>query len=75
MLTTESHGTNDWDVMLMTEYKDLATMEANQAKADTLSASLAGGDQKMEQGYRDRTAIRDLVGTRVAREVVLQPRQ
>ena len=69
------HGSNDWDVMLMTEYKDLATMEANQAKADTLSASLVGGDQKMEQGYRDRTSIRDLVGTRLAREVVLQSRQ
>lgn len=75
VLTTESHGTNDWDVMLMIEYKDLATMEANQAKADTLSLSLLGGDQKMEQGYRDRTAIRDLVGTRVAREIILQPKQ
>ncbi len=50
-------------------------MEANQEKADTLSASLVGGDQKMEQGYRDRASIRDLVGTRVAREVILQPRQ
>jgi len=32
VLTTEAHNTADWNVMLMVEYKDLATMEANQAK-------------------------------------------
>jgi hypothetical protein len=75
VLTTEAHGGNDWDMMLMVEYKDLATMEANEAKADALGQKLIGGDQKMEQGYRERTAIRDIVGDRLAREIVLEPRK
>ena len=75
VLTTEAHTAGDWDVMLMTEYKDLATMEANEAKADTVATSLLGGDQKIEQGYRDRAAIRDVLGGRLAREIILQPRQ
>src|SRR2546428_512704 len=75
VLTTEMHGANDWDVMLMTEYKDLATMEANQTKADTLGQKLFGSDQKIEQGYRDRAAMRDIVGDRLAREIGLEPRQ
>jgi len=75
VLTTEAHGANDWDVMLMVEYKDLATMEANQAKTDALGQRLFGSDQKIEQGYRDRSAMRDLVGGRLAREIVLEPRK
>ena len=74
VLTTESHTGADWDVLLMTEYKDLATMEANEAKADALTTSLLGGDLKVEQGYRDRSAIRDIVGERLPREIILQPR-
>lgn len=75
VLTTEAHGSNDWDVVLMTEYKDLATMEANQTKEDTLGQKLFGGDQKIEQGYRDRASMRDIVGERLAREIVLEPRK
>src|SRR5208283_5674829 len=33
VIATESHSPNDFDLMLMTEYRDLATMEANQDKA------------------------------------------
>ena len=75
VLTTEAHGANDWDVMLMTEYKDLATMEATEQKSDMIGQRLLGGDQKIEQGYRDRLSMRDIVGGRVAREIVLEPRK
>jgi len=75
VLTTESHTGADWDVILMVEYKDLATMEANEAKQDALGQKLFGTDQKIEQGYRDRAAMRDVVGERVAREIILEPRR
>lgn len=71
---TESHGSTDWDLVLMTEYKDLATMEANEDRASAISSQVVGGDQKAEQGYRDRSSIRDIVGQRLAREIVLEPR-
>ena len=29
VLRTEAHGPGDWNLMLMTEYNDMATMEVN----------------------------------------------
>ena len=74
VLTTESHGSGDWNIMLMSEYKDLATMEANETKADNLAQAVSGNDEKQMQGYRDRLQIREVLETRLAREQVLEPR-
>jgi hypothetical protein len=75
VLTTEAHGKDDWNIILMTEYKDLATMEANEAKADNLTQTVYGGDEKQMQGYRDRLQIREVLENRLAREIVLEPRR
>ena len=74
VLTTEGHGATDWNIVLMTEYKDLATLEANEAKGDAFFQKVVGDDKKQMQGYKDRLEIRDVVGTRLAREIVLEPR-
>jgi hypothetical protein len=74
VLTTEGHDSNDWNIVLLTEYKDLATMEANQPKEDALAQKTIGDDQKQMQGYRERAEVRDVVGSRLAREIVLEPR-
>ena len=74
VLSTEAHNPNDWNLILMTEVKDLATMEANQDKADALSQKMVGDDQKQMQGYKDRSEIREIMGIRLAREVVLEPK-
>ena len=75
VLTTEAHGSNDWNIMLMIEYKDMATMEANEAKADNLAQTVIGNDEKQMQGYRDRLQIREVMGERLAREIILEPRR
>ena len=75
VMTTEDHGSTDWNIMLMTEYKDLATMEANEAKADNLLQTVVGTDEKQMQGYRDRLQIREVLQNRLAREIVLEPRR
>ena len=75
VITTEAHGSNDWNIMLMTEYKDLATLEANEDKADNLAQTVVGNDEKQMQGYRDRLQIREVLDVRTAREIVLEPRR
>jgi hypothetical protein len=75
VITTEDHGADDWNIMLMTEYKDLATMEANETKADNLSQTVSGNDEKQMQGYRERLQIREIKENRLAREIVLEPRR
>ena len=75
VLSTEAHGTGDWNLMLMIEYKDLATMEANQPKQDAVAQRVIGDDQKQMQGSKVRDEIREVVGVRLAREIILEPRR
>lgn len=74
VLTVEGHTPGEWNVMLMTEYKNLASLEANEDKADALAQKVVGDDEKQRQGYRDRLEIREIIGDRLAREVVLEPK-
>jgi hypothetical protein len=74
VIGTEAHSPTDWNLMLMTEYKDMATMEANQQKEEDLAQRVIGDDQKQQQGYEDRSKIREIIADRLAREIVLEPR-
>src|SRR4030095_12704099 len=40
VIGAEAHTPGEWNVMLMTEYKDLATMEANEDKGDALAQKM-----------------------------------
>jgi hypothetical protein len=73
ILQTEAHGSTDFNLMLLTEYKDLATYEKNLEKADALLQTVIGDDNKQRQGYRERLEIREVLADRIAREIVLEP--
>jgi hypothetical protein len=75
VISVEAHTPAEWNLMLMTEYKSLAAMEAGAEKADALGQKLFGSDQKMMQGYRDRLEIRDVLGDRLGREIILEPKK
>jgi len=76
VIGTEAHSPTDFDLMLMTEYKDLATMEANQDKAEVVSnQALNSNDQKMIAGYEERASWREIIGERLAREIILEPKK
>jgi len=74
VLQVEGHSPGEWNLMLMSEYKNLASMEANEDKADALAQKVEGDDEKQRQGYRDRLEIREVMGDRLAREVLLEPK-
>jgi hypothetical protein len=74
VLACEAHSPSDYNLMLMTEYKDLTSMEANEDKADTVEQRVAGDDQKQMQGFKDRTELREMVGDRLCRELILSPK-
>ena len=74
VLSVEAHTPGEWNLMLMTEYKNLATMEANQDKAEALMQKVVGNDEKQMQGYKERAEIREVMGNRLAREMILEPK-
>jgi len=75
VLAVEGHTPGEFNLMLMTEYKDLASMEAGEDKADALAQKVVGNDEKQMQGYKDRGEIREVMGNRLAREIVLEPKK
>ena len=75
VIGTDSHSPEDWDLMLMTEYKDLATLEANEDKMEAVAMqAMDMNDQKMIEGYKERASWRDILGDRLAREIILEPK-
>lgn len=75
VIGAEAHSPNDWDLMLMTEYKDLATLEANEDKMEAVSMqALDLTDQKLIQGYQERSSWREILGDRLTREIILEPK-
>ena len=76
VIETEAHTPTDFDLMLMVEYKDLATMEANQDKEEAVvNQALNSNDQKMIAGYEERASWREIIGDRIAREIILEPKK
>jgi hypothetical protein len=76
VIETESHSATDFDLMLMTQFKDLATMEANQDKMEEVTnKALNSNDQKMIAGYQERASWREILGERLAREIILEPKK
>jgi hypothetical protein len=76
VIATEAHSPTDFDLMLMVEYKDLATMEANQDKEEAVvNQALNSNDQKMIAGYQERASWREIIGNRLAREIILEPKK
>jgi hypothetical protein len=75
VLSVEGHTPGEFNLMLMTEYKDLATMEGGEDKADAVAQRMIGNDEKQMQGYKDRSEIREVMGNRLAREIVLEAKR
>jgi hypothetical protein len=74
VITTEPHDAHDYDVILMTEFKDLTSLEANEDKMRDLEEQQFGGVQKLEAGVRERSSFREVLGGRLGREIILEPK-
>jgi hypothetical protein len=67
----EGHSPGEWNLMLISEYKASLLWED---KADALAQKMIGNDEKQMQGYKDRSEIREVMGNRLARDIVLEPK-
>jgi hypothetical protein len=62
-----------WNMLILREYDSFASLEKNAEKADEVLRQATGiDDQKGMQGYMDRSKIRDVMGTKFMREVILK---
>jgi hypothetical protein len=64
---------SSWNMLILREYDSFASLEKNEEKADEMLRQATGiDDQKGMQGYMDRSKIREVMGTKFMRELVLK---
>lgn len=61
---------DDWQIMLMVEYKNLASMEGNDDKWDAIQKKVVGNDEDQKKLRDLRVNMRTMYGTKLMREVV-----
>jgi len=61
---------DDWQIMLMVEYKNLASMEGNDDKWDAIQAKVVGNEEDQKKLREIRVNMRTMYGTKTMREVV-----
>ena len=70
ILEGKSSSPDDWDIMLMVEYKNLAAMEGNDEKWEAIRKTVIGSDDAMKTLNAARMNIRDIYGSKTLREVI-----
>ncbi len=70
ILDGRASSPEDWDIMLMIEYKNLAAMDGNDEKWDAIRKSVLGGDDAMKTINASRINMRDIYGSKTVREVI-----
>jgi len=61
---------DDWQIMLMVEFKNLASMEGNEEKWDAIQKKVVGSEEDQKKLRDIRINMRSMYGTKTMREVV-----
>ncbi len=67
----EGNATNpeDWNLILMVEYKNMASLEGNEEKWDALQNKLSTSEDRKKL-MESRVAVRSMYGNRLMREII-----
>jgi hypothetical protein len=69
MLTGDSTGREDWDLMLMVEYKNWAAFDGLSDKFRALAEKMVGSEEKQVQMMVKRSDTREIVGSKNFQEI------
>ena len=72
ILQTNQIHKDDFNVLVMTEYKSRASIDENQLKMDTVIRSIVGKDEVTMAAYRERETVRRVFGGKICREIIFR---
>jgi hypothetical protein len=72
MLSGSAMGRDDWDLMLMVEYKNWAALDGLSAKFDALALKVVGSEEKQLQSMVKRTETREILGEKTLQEITFK---
>ena len=61
---------DDWQIMLMVEFKNLASMEGNEEKWDAIQKKVVGSEEDQKKLREMRQNMRTMYGAKTMREIV-----
>jgi hypothetical protein len=62
----------DWDLMLMIEYKNMAALDGADEKWESISTKMIGSQEVQKVGYTKRAEMREIFSSKIVREIVLK---
>src|SRR6266566_4467937 len=65
-------NSQDFDILLMVEYKNMAAFDGLREKADPIADKILGSEEVQRQGAIKRMEIREIMGNKLMREVTLK---
>jgi hypothetical protein len=70
ILDGEAATPEDWNILLLVEYKNLASMEGQEDKWDAIYKKAIGDESTMKQLRDSRASQRTIYGSKLLREIV-----
>jgi len=72
LLSGEATGREDFDLILMVEYKNWAAFDGLSDRFRALAEKMVGSEDKQVQMMTKRTEVREIVGTKTMQEIFLR---
>lgn len=72
ILLGDAANADDFDILLMVQYKNMAALDGLREKTDPIATKLIGGEEQLREGSIKRMEIRDILGSKTMREVTLK---
>ena len=70
ILQGNASNPEDWDIMLMTEFKNLSAIDGKQEQWDAINKKIVGGEEASKKLNESRVSMRTIYGTKMVREVI-----
>jgi hypothetical protein len=72
ILSGNASSKDDWDLMILDEYKNWAAFDGLSAKFDQLQSKIVGTEEKRVQLMVKRTEVREIIGGKTMQELILK---
>lgn len=72
LLRSPAGDRDDWDVMIMAEYKNMAALDGLRERSEPIAKKVGGTPEEREAKAVARGELREILGSRLARELVLR---
>jgi hypothetical protein len=72
VISTPAANRDDWDLLLMVEFKNMAALDGLRQKYEPIMAKIIGPQTERRTRAVQRNEIREIVGGKLGRELILR---